>query len=78
MSSGVVATPTAIICRITDASDVRRISGSVYNGRASKSSCEYSRIAMPSATRPHRPERWFADACEMGSIGSRCTFVALE
>ncbi len=78
MSSGVVATPTAIICRITDASDVRRISGSVNSGREAKSCSEYSRIAMPSATRPHRPERWFADACEMGSMGSRCTFVAFE
>ena len=33
---------------------------------------------MPSATRPQRPERWFADACEIGSMGSRCTLVALE
>ena len=24
------------------------------------------------------PERWLADACEIGSIGSRCTLVALE
>ena len=38
ISSGVAATPTAIICRITEAEDVRRISGSVYSGRASKSS----------------------------------------
>ena len=33
---------------------------------------------MPSATRPQRPERWLADACEIGSMGSRCTLVALE
>ena len=39
-----------------------------------KSSSEYSRIAMPSLVRPLRPERWFADACEIASIGSRCTF----
>jgi hypothetical protein len=29
---------------------------------------------MPSATRPQRPLRWSALACEIGSIGSRCTF----
>ena len=28
----------------------------------------------PLEVRPQRPERWFADACEIGSIGSRCTF----
>ncbi|CPU64912.1 Uncharacterised protein [Mycobacteroides abscessus] len=33
---------------------------------------------MPSATRPERPERWLALACETGSIGRRWTFVALE
>ncbi len=32
---------------------------------------------MPSEVRPHRPVRWLADACETGSIGSRCTFVLL-
>ena len=35
---------------------------------------EYSRMQMPSDVRPHRPLRWFAEACEIGSIGSRCTF----
>jgi hypothetical protein len=39
-SSGVATTPTEIIWRMTDASDVRRISGSVNGGRASKSSSE--------------------------------------
>src|ERR1022692_1559308 len=29
----------------------------------------------PSEVRPHRPLRWFADAWEIGSIGSRWTFV---
>ena len=29
---------------------------------------------MPSLVRPDRPDRWWALACEMGSIGSRCTF----
>ena len=33
---------------------------------------------MPSATRPQRPERWLAEACEMGSIGSRWTLVRVE
>ena len=33
---------------------------------------------MPSATRPHRPDRWLADACEIGAIGSRWTLVAFE
>ncbi len=58
---------------MTEARFVRRISGSVYSGRDSKSSSENSRMQMPGATRPHRPARWFADACETGSIGSRCT-----
>ena len=57
---------------------VRRISGSVKAGRLSNSSSEYSRMQMPSATRPHRPLRWFADAWLTGSIGSRCTFVRSE
>ena len=65
---------SAAICRITDARFVRRISGSVKAGRASKSSSSYSRIATPAATRPQRPLRWSAEACETGSIGSRCTF----
>ena len=29
---------------------------------------------IPAPTRPHLPFRWSADACEIGSIGSRCTF----
>ncbi|MNW57586.1 hypothetical protein D3C74_354030 [compost metagenome] len=77
-SSGEETTPTEIICSRTDASEVRRISGSVNSGRERKSSSEYRRIAMPSATRPERPERWLALACAMGSIGRRCTLVALE
>ena len=46
--------------QITAARFVRRISGSVNSLRDAKSSSEYSRIAIPSLTRPHRPERWFA------------------
>ncbi len=68
---------SAAICNSTADRFVRRISGSVNRGRASKSACEYSRMQMPSDRRPHRPARCPADACEMGSIGSRCTFVRL-
>ena len=28
-------------------------------------------MQIPGATRPQRPARWFADACETGSIGKR-------
>ena len=66
--------PSAAICRITAARLVRRISGSVKRGRSSKSSSAYRRMQTPSATRPQRPLRWSADACETGSIGSRWTF----
>ena len=67
--------PIAVICRITEARLVRRISGSVNSGRAAKSSSAYSRTQTPSATRPHRPARWLAEAWEIGSIGRRCTLV---
>ena len=63
---------------MTLASEVRRISGSVYSGRASKSLCEYRRMAMPSATRPQRPARWLALARLTGSMGRRWTLVRLE
>ena len=33
---------------------------------------------MPSATRPHRPERWLALAWLTGSTGRRWTFVRVE
>ena len=69
---------SAAICKITLAREVRRISGSVYGSRPSKSVCEYRRIATPSATRPQRPLRWFALAWLMGSMGRRCTLVLLE
>ena len=60
---------------MTEANEVRWISGSVNSGRASKSSCEYSRMHTPGAMRPHRPERCAALAWLTGSIGSRCTLV---
>ena len=49
--------PKALICKMTEASEVRKISGSVKSGLDAKLSAEYRRIAMPSATRPQRPER---------------------
>ncbi len=67
--------PSEIIWRMTAARFVRRISGSVNSGRFWKSSSEYRRIAMPSLVRPDRPERWLALACEMASIGRRCTLA---
>ena len=70
--------PSASIARMTLARWVRRISGSVNSGRASKFSSEYIRIAIPSATRPQRPERCFAEAWLISSTGRRCTFVRLE
>ena len=72
---GMSPRPIAAICKMTEARLVRRISGSVNSGRDSKSSSEYSRMQMPSEVRPLRPLRWLADACEIGSIGSRCTLV---
>ena len=77
-SFAVRATPTDSMCSTTAPRDVRRISGSVNSGRVSKSSREYKRIAMPSAIRPQRPERWFALAWLIGSIGRRCTFAVFE
>ncbi len=67
--------PIEIICRMTAARLVRRISGSVNSLRPAKSSSEYSRIAIPSLVRPARPERWLALAWLIASIGSRCTFA---
>ena len=44
--------PAAVICRMTEARLVRRISGSVNSGRERKSSSSYSRTQMPSDVRP--------------------------
>ena len=57
---------------------VRRISGSVNSGRASKFCSEYRRIAIPSEVRPHRPDRWRAEAWLISSTGSRWTLVRWE
>ncbi len=67
--------PAAVICRMTEARLVRRISASVNSGRERKSSSEYSRMQMPSDVRPQRPLRWLALAWLTASIGSRWTFV---
>ena len=74
-NASISSKPNAVICKITEAKLVRKISGSVNSGRELKSSSEYKRIQIPSLTRPQRPLRWLADACEIGSIGKRCTLV---
>ncbi len=74
-NAGTSPRPIAAICKMTEARLVRRISGSVNSGRDSKSCSEYSLMQIPSAVRPQRPLRWLADACEIGSIGSRWTLV---
>ena len=56
-NAAISPSPIEIIWRMTAARFVRRISGSVKAGRLSKSSSEYSRIAIPSLVRPARPER---------------------
>ena len=61
--------PAAVICRMTEARFVRRISASVNSGRETKSSSEYSRMQMPSLVRPQRPLRWLALACEIALDG---------
>ena len=68
--------PSEVIWRMTVARLVRRISGSVNSGRASKSS---SRVEPDRRCRPRRGRsartRWLAEAWLIGSIGSRCTLV---
>ena len=63
---------------ITSASEVRRISGVVNAGRALKSISLYKRMAIPALTRPQRPERCCADACEMGSICNKLILLRGE
>ena len=62
---------------ITPAKELRKISGSVNLGRAAKSCSSYKRMQMPSATRPHLPERWLAAAWLMGSTIS-CSTLFLK
>ena len=66
--------PSAVICRMTEARLVRRISGSVNSGARVEVllGVEPDRRCRR-RTRPQRPARWSAEACEIGSIGSRCT-----
>ena len=70
--------PSAAMRRITAASELRRISGSVYGGRAAKSSSPYSRTQTPSATRPQRPARCVAAACEIFSTWSSVVLLRSE
>ena len=64
-----------IIRKITPASELRKISGSVKRGLPAKSFSSYSRMQMPSATRPHRPDRWLAAAWLMGSTSNCSTLL---
>ena len=63
--------------KITPASELRRISGSVKRGRPLKSFSSYSRIQMPLATRPQRPARWLAELWLIGST-SNCSTLLLK
>ena len=47
-------------------------------GARAKSSSPYRRTQMPSATRPQRPARWLADACEIFSICSSVVLLRTE
>ena len=69
---------SAFIRRMTPASDERSTSGSVKRGRFANSSSPYSRMQTPSATRPQRPARWFAAACDTGSTCSCSTLLRYE
>ena len=66
---------SAAICRITAARLVRRISGSVNRGRDVEVLLGVQPDAHAGRDAPERPARCAAEACEIGSIGSRCTFV---
>lgn len=68
---------SAVICSITVARFVRRISGSVNSLRCWKFSSEYSRMQIPFEVRPQRPDLCLALACDICSMGSRCIFVRL-
>ena len=63
---------------MTEARLVRRISGSVNSGRASKSSCEHSRMQSPSAPRPQRPPRRLARAWGAGAPSPRGSGLGLR
>jgi len=64
--------------RITAANEERRISGSVNFGRCANPVSSYRRMQTPSATRPQRPARWLAAACEIGSMRSCSTLLRYE
>ncbi len=61
--------------RMTPASELRKISGSVKRGRLLKLASSYRRMQMPLATRPQRPARWLAAAWLMGSTSSCSTLL---
>ena len=60
--SATLPKPNALIWRMTEASEVRRISGSVNSGWEMWSRSEKRRTAMPGDVRPARPARCAADA----------------
>ena len=76
--SAISPRPSVAICRRTLARLVRRISGSVNAGRDPRSDSSYSRMQMPGPRRPHLPARCAALACEIGSMGRRCTLRRVE
>ena len=69
---------SAAMRKITLASELRRISGSVNSGRPSKSCSEYSRTQIPFDTRPQRPARCLAAAWLIFSICNCATFARME
>ena len=73
--SSTSGSPSAFMRRITAAIEVRRISGSVNAGRASKPCSSYRRMQTPGPSRPQRPARWFAAARDTGSTCSISTLL---
>mmetsp|Transcript_35449 Transcript_35449/g.89727 ORF Transcript_35449/g.89727 Transcript_35449/m.89727 type:complete len:343 (+) Transcript_35449:349-1377(+) len=63
-------TPSALSCSTTDARLVRRISGGVAGGSSPKDASVYRRYALPGASRPARPLRCRACACDTGTTCS--------
>ena len=63
------------IRKMTPASELRKISGSVNLSRPSKSCLSYNRMQMPLATRPQRPARWLAELWLMGSTSNCSTLL---
>ena len=67
----------AAMRKITDARELRRISGSVNSGRLLKSCSSYKRTQIPLETRPQRPARCLAAAWLIFSICNCSTLARL-